>query len=56
MMALLDTAFCYRFCFLQLLYAVDVGTVIRFLPVVFNQLFHVLLVTGNEDVSLYLVK
>lgn len=41
---------------LQLLNAVAVGTVARFLPVIFNQLFHILVVTGNEDVSLNVVR
>ncbi|XP_031567360.1 dedicator of cytokinesis protein 11-like isoform X3 [Actinia tenebrosa] len=37
---------------LKLLNAVDVNTVIRFLPVIFNQLFHVMLVSHSEDVTL----
>jgi len=36
--------------------AVDVGSVARFLPVIFNQLFHILVVTANEDVSLNVVR
>ncbi|KXJ26177.1 Dedicator of cytokinesis protein 9 [Exaiptasia diaphana] len=37
---------------LKLLNAVDVNTVIQFLPVIFNQLFHVVLVSHSEDVAL----
>lgn len=39
-----------------MLNAVDVGSVARFLPVIFNQLFHILVVTANEDVSLNVVR
>ncbi len=42
--------------YLQVLNAVDVGSVARFLPVIFNQLFHILVVTANEDVSLNVVR
>ncbi|XP_048588509.1 dedicator of cytokinesis protein 9 isoform X4 [Nematostella vectensis] len=41
---------------LKLLNAVDVNTVIRFLPVIYNQLFHVLLVSHSEDVALNVVR
>ncbi|XP_078379462.1 dedicator of cytokinesis protein 11-like isoform X4 [Oculina patagonica] len=41
---------------LKVLNAVDVGSVARFLPVIFNQLFHILVVTANEDVSLNVVR
>ncbi|XP_022797946.1 dedicator of cytokinesis protein 11-like [Stylophora pistillata] len=41
---------------LKLLNAVAVGTVARFLPVIFDQLFHILVVTENEDVSLNVVR
>ena len=41
---------------MQVLNAVDVGSVARFLPVIFNQLFHILVVTTNEDVSLNVVR
>lgn len=41
---------------LKVLNAVDVGSVARFLPVIFNQLFHILVVTTNEDVSLNVVR
>ena len=40
----------------QVLNAVNVITVARFLPVIFNQLFHILVVTGNEEVSLNTVR
>ena len=40
----------------KVLNAVDVGSVARFLPVIFNQLFHILVVTANEDVSLNVVR
>ena len=39
-----------------MLNAVEVGSVARFLPVIFNQLFHILVVTANEDVSLNVVR
>ena len=39
-----------------MLNAVDVGSVARFLPIIFNQLFHILVVTANEDVSLNVVR
>ena len=39
-----------------MLNVVDVGSVARFLPVIFNQLFHILVVTANEDVSLNVVR
>ncbi|XP_073255433.1 dedicator of cytokinesis protein 11-like [Porites lutea] len=41
---------------LKVLNAVNVITVARFLPVIFNQLFHILVVTGNEEVSLNTVR
>ena len=41
---------------MQVLNAVDVGSVARFLPVIFNQLFHILVFTTNEDVSLNVVR
>ena len=44
------------YCFSQVLNAVNVITVARFLPVIFNQLFHILVVTGNEEVSLNTVR
>ncbi|KAK2573394.1 Dedicator of cytokinesis protein 9 [Acropora cervicornis] len=37
---------------LKVLNGVNVITVARFLPVILNQLFHILVVTSNEDVSL----
>ena len=39
-----------------MLNVVDVGSVARFLPVIFNQLFHILVATANEDVSLNVVR
>ena len=49
---------CFHFSLfhVQVLNAVDVGSVARFLPVIFNQLFHILVVTANEDVSLNVVR
>ena len=44
------------YCYSQVLNAVNVITVARFLPVIFNQLFHILVVTGNEEVSLNTVR
>ena len=49
----------YLICFLfptQVLNLVNVITVARFLPVILNQLFHILVVTENEDVSLNVVR
>lgn len=45
-----------QFFHTKVLNAVNVVTVARFLPVIFNQLFHILVVTGNEDVSLNVVR
>ena len=39
-----------------MLNAVEVGSVARFFPVIFNQLFLILVVTANEDVSLNVVR
>ncbi|XP_068733995.1 dedicator of cytokinesis protein 9-like isoform X4 [Montipora capricornis] len=41
---------------LKVLNLVNVITVARFLPVILNQLFHILVVTENEDVSLNVVR
>ncbi|XP_074634034.1 dedicator of cytokinesis protein 9-like isoform X3 [Acropora palmata] len=41
---------------LKVLNGVNVITVARFLPVILNQLFHILVVTSNEDVSLNVVR
>ncbi|XP_066933536.1 dedicator of cytokinesis protein 11-like isoform X1 [Clytia hemisphaerica] len=40
---------------LKLMHAVDVELVIKFLPVVLNMLFHVLIQTNNEDVAVNVV-
>ena len=51
--------FCFVFFFfliIQVLNGVNVITVARFLPVILNQLFHILVVTSNEDVSLNVVR
>lgn len=39
-----------------MLYVVEVSIVVRFLPVIFNQLFHVLLVASHEDSALNVAK
>eukprot|EP00794_Sanderia_malayensis_P010919 gene10919-12079_t len=41
---------------LKLMHAVDVTTVLRFLPVILNQLFDVLLTVRNDDVSVNVIR
>lgn len=55
MLSLFDLFF-FFFLIVQVLNGVNVITVARFLPVILNQLFHILVVTRNEDVSLNVVR
>ena len=41
---------------LQLMHAIDVITVLRFLPVIMNQLFEVLLTVTNDNVSVNVIR